>query len=51
MDKDIYIKEEWPEIQEFMEDKDYAEKVYYDCEKDVWFVPKEMYERHYKKKE
>lgn len=47
--KEIYIKAEWPEIQEYMEDEDYDEKVYYDCEEDVYFVPEEMWNKYNKK--
>lgn len=39
----MYIAVGWPEIQEFMEHKDYPTKVGFDPDKNTWFVPKEMY--------
>lgn len=40
-----YIKVEWPEIQYFMEDPEYLEKVGFDPEMDCWFVPEDMYNK------
>ena len=34
-----YIKVGWPEIQDFMDRKDFSEDSYYDPRKNVWFVP------------
>lgn len=36
-----YVLVDWPEIQQYMEHPNYKEKVYYDSEKGVWFVPEE----------
>lgn len=41
--RSVYIAVGWPEIQEFMEHKDYPTKVGFDPDKNTWFVPKEMY--------
>lgn len=48
MTKDIYIAVTWPEIQDFMEHPNYYEEVYFDPEKNVWFVPEGMYNEAYK---
>lgn len=42
MEKEMYEKVEWPDIQAFMEDEDYEGRVYFDPEKNVWFVPEDM---------
>lgn len=34
-----YLKVNWPEIQDYMNNSDYPENCYYDPLKDVWFVP------------
>ena len=34
-----YIKVEWPEIQDYMERSDYKEEVYFDPNKNAWFIP------------
>jgi len=34
-----YIKVGWPEIQDYMDKKDYNENVYYDPRRDCWFIP------------
>ena len=34
-----YIKVEWPEIQDYMERSDYKEEVYFDPNKNCWFIP------------
>ena len=34
-----YIKVEWPEIQDYMDKKDYNENVYYDPRRNCWFIP------------
>lgn len=41
-----YIKMEWPEIQNYMGEPDYPDGVYYDPQRDSWFVPEGMYNRH-----
>lgn len=37
-----YMLVMWPEIQDFMGNPDYNNKVYYDSEKDVYFVPEDF---------
>ena len=39
----FYIKLEWSEIQEFMMDEDYDKEVFFDPDKNVWFVSKDYY--------
>ena len=34
-----YIKVEWPEIQDYMDNPDYLEESFYDPNKNVWFIP------------
>ena len=34
-----YIKVEWPEIQDYMDNPDYPEECYFDVKENVWFVP------------
>ena len=46
MKKIMYELVDWPDIQEFMEDDDYAEMVYFDPEKNAWFVPEDMIKKH-----
>lgn len=46
MEKEMYEKVDWPDIQEFMEDDNYADRVYFDPEKNVWFVPEDMVKKH-----
>ena len=46
MEKTMYEKVDWPDIQEFMEDYDYADRVYFDPEKNAWFVPEDMIKKH-----
>jgi len=46
MEKTIYEKVEWPDIQAFMEDKDYDDRVYFDSKESVWFVPEDMIKKH-----
>lgn len=41
-----YIAVKWPEVQEYMKDGKFSE-VGYDPKMDLWFVPKDMYERHH----
>lgn len=45
-----YILVEWPEAQKFTEDED-SVNIGYDPEKNVWFVPEEMYNKIVKKNE
>ena len=35
----IFVKVEWPEIQDYMERKDYNENVFFDPRKNCWFIP------------
>lgn len=51
MEKEMYEKIEWPDIQEFMEDDEFVDRVYLDPEKNVWFVPEDMIKKHEIKKE
>ena len=46
MEKAIYEHLHWPAVQEYMEDDDYVDRVYFDPEKNVWFVPEDMIKRH-----
>lgn len=34
-----YIKVEWPEIQDYMDNPDYDKDCYFDSNKNVWFIP------------
>ena len=36
-----YIKVEWPEIQDYMDNPNYPEECYYDSQKNCWFIPEE----------
>ena len=47
----MYEKVDWPDIQEFMEDYDYTDRVYFDPEKNAWFVPEDMIKKHEIKEE
>ena len=51
MKKTMYELVDWPDIQEFMEDDDYEDRVYFDPEKNAWFVPKDIIKRHEIKEE
>ena len=51
MEKTMYEKVDWPDIQEFMEDYDYTDRVYFDPEKNAWFVPEDMIKKHEIKEE
>ena len=46
MEKTMYEKVDWPDIQEFMEDYDYVDRVYFDPDKNAWFVPEDMIKKH-----
>lgn len=46
MEKTIYELVEWPDIQTFMEDYDYKDRVGFDTDKNVWFVPEDMIKKH-----
>ena len=46
MEKTIYELVEWPDIQTFMEDYDYKDRVGFDPDKNVWFVPEDMIKKH-----
>lgn len=46
MEKEMYEKVDWPDIQAFMEDKDYDDRVYFDPKESVWFVPEDMIKKH-----
>ena len=46
MGKTMYELVDWPDIQEFMEDYDYTDRVYFDPEKNAWFVPEDMIKKH-----
>ena len=39
-----YIKVEWPEIQDYMNNPDYPEECYFDPKKNVWFIPEDWEE-------
>ena len=47
----MYEKVDWPDIQEFMEDYDYTDRVYFDPDKNAWFVPEDMIKKHERKEE
>lgn len=34
-----YVKVEWPEIQDYMDNPEYPEECFFDPEKNVWFIP------------
>ena len=34
-----YIKVEWPEIQDYMDNPGYPEESYFDPNKNAWFIP------------
>ena len=36
-----YIKVEWPEIQDYMDNPEYSEESFYDPNKNVWFIPED----------
>ena len=36
-----YIKVEWPEIQDYMDNPNYPEECYFDPIKNCWFVPED----------
>jgi hypothetical protein len=36
-----YIKVEWPEIQDYMDNPDYPEVCYFDPQKNCWFIPED----------
>lgn len=43
----MYIKIEWPEIQQYMSHPKYPEDCYFDPFKNVWFIPEEWEEELY----
>lgn len=53
LEESSYILVTWPEIQDFMSEPDYLEKVYIGTPlndgNEVWFVPREMYYGHSKR--
>lgn len=34
-----YVKVEWPEIQDYMDNPEYPEECYFDPNKTCWFIP------------
>lgn len=34
-----YIKVEWPDIQDYMNNPEYPEECFFDPKKNVWFIP------------
>ena len=38
-----YIRVEWPEIQDYMDDKRYSDQIGFDPIKNCWFVPEDWY--------
>ena len=34
-----YIRVEWPEIQDYMDNPNYSEECYFDPQKNCWFIP------------
>lgn len=34
-----YVKVEWPDIQDYMNNPEYPEECYFDPEKNAWFIP------------
>ena len=36
-----YIKVEWPEIQDYMNNPEYNKECYFDPKKNCWFIPEE----------
>lgn len=47
MTKDIYIAVSWPEVQDFMEHPRYYEEVCFDPNKNLWFLPQDLYDEVY----
>lgn len=41
-----YVKVEWPEIQDYMNNEDFREECFFDPQKNVWFIP-EWWETEY----
>ena len=39
-----YIKVEWPEIQDYMDNPGYPEECYFDPNKNSWFIPEQWEE-------
>lgn len=35
----VYIKLDWPEVQDYMEDSRFYEEMYFDPNKNAWFIP------------
>lgn len=38
-----FIAVDWPEIQEYMERPDYKQRVAFDPQKNLWFIPEEWW--------
>ena len=36
-----YVKIEWPEIQDYMDNPDYPKECYFDPMKNCWFIPED----------
>lgn len=36
-----YIKVEWPEVQDYMDNPDYPKECYFDPMKNCWFIPED----------
>ena len=51
MEKEMYEKVDWPNIQGFMEDDEFVDWVYFDPKESAWFVPEDMIKRHEIKEE
>lgn len=39
---EYYVIVTWPEIQKYMDDPDFNEKVGFDCDKEIYYVPVNM---------
>lgn len=39
-----YIKEDWPEYQEFMERPDFRERCFYCADDNSYFIPENLYD-------
>ena len=42
-----YIKVEWPEIQNYMENPEFEEECYFDPDKNIWFIPEDWDSYYY----
>ena len=46
-----YVKVEWPEIQDYMDNPNYPEECYFDPKKNCWFIPEDWEQDYLELKE